>query len=408
MSEQIVLKEGAVITAHLGDYKLPTIMDIPELETVLLPGGAGPAPFETAAIGEMSNVAVPAAITNAVFDAVGVRLVELPVSAEKVLEGMSEKAQRGMRSLKLTVNGTAGRPRGRGQPAPRRFPARGFEAHGHQGGLQRRRVRRLHRPARRRADQLLPRLAAFMPTAARSRPSKAWPRATGCIRCRRRLSTHGGFQCGICTPGQIMAAKALLEANPHPTRAEIQHWMMGNLCRCTGYYKIIESIAAAAGANDVIPFTYLEASSLDETLALLAQHGDEAKLIAGGTGLVNLMKQRLVRPGFVIGLRALKPLAGIVEDGGLQDRRARHPAVARGFARRPPPRAAPGGSLPPRRDRAGAVDGDARRRGGARRSQPRHAAGSHRARCADRRPLGARRAQNPGGPVLHGLFRDGA
>lgn len=57
--------------------------------------------------------------------------------------------------------------------------------------------------------------------------------------------THGGFQCGICTPGQILAAKALLEANPRPTRAEIQHWMMGNLCRCTGYYKIIEAIAAA-------------------------------------------------------------------------------------------------------------------------------------------------------------------
>ena len=60
---------------------------------------------------------------------------------------------------------------------------------------------------------------------------------------------HGGFQCGICTPGQILAAKVLLEANPHPTKAEIQHWMMGNLCRCTGYYKIIESIEAAAQAE---------------------------------------------------------------------------------------------------------------------------------------------------------------
>ena len=60
---------------------------------------------------------------------------------------------------------------------------------------------------------------------------------------------HGGFQCGICTPGQILAAKALLDANPRPTRSEIQHWMMGNLCRCTGYYKIIESIAAASGAE---------------------------------------------------------------------------------------------------------------------------------------------------------------
>jgi carbon-monoxide dehydrogenase small subunit len=58
---------------------------------------------------------------------------------------------------------------------------------------------------------------------------------------------HGGFQCGICTPGQIMAAKSLLEAIPNPTEDEIKEWMMGNLCRCTGYYQIIDSIKAAAG-----------------------------------------------------------------------------------------------------------------------------------------------------------------
>jgi carbon-monoxide dehydrogenase small subunit len=57
---------------------------------------------------------------------------------------------------------------------------------------------------------------------------------------------YGGFQCGICTPGQIMAAKALLDVNPHPSKEEIQTWMMGNLCRCTGYYKIVESIQAVA------------------------------------------------------------------------------------------------------------------------------------------------------------------
>ncbi|MBX5489724.1 MAG: (2Fe-2S)-binding protein [Chloroflexi bacterium] len=55
---------------------------------------------------------------------------------------------------------------------------------------------------------------------------------------------YGGFQCGICTPGQIMAAKALLDHNPHPTREEVVEWMTGNLCRCTGYYKIIDSIMA--------------------------------------------------------------------------------------------------------------------------------------------------------------------
>lgn len=57
----------------------------------------------------------------------------------------------------------------------------------------------------------------------------------------------GGFQCGICTPGQIVAAKALLDFNPKPTKEEVREWMMGNLCRCTGYYKIIDSIVAAIG-----------------------------------------------------------------------------------------------------------------------------------------------------------------
>ena len=60
---------------------------------------------------------------------------------------------------------------------------------------------------------------------------------------------HGGFQCGICTPGQIMAAKALLDQAPDPSEEEIREWMMGNLCRCTGYYKILESIVKAVEAG---------------------------------------------------------------------------------------------------------------------------------------------------------------
>jgi len=57
---------------------------------------------------------------------------------------------------------------------------------------------------------------------------------------------HGGFQCGFCTPGMIMSAKALLDANPKPTEDEIKKGISGNFCRCTGYTKIIESIKAAA------------------------------------------------------------------------------------------------------------------------------------------------------------------
>ncbi|CAN7318890.1 (2Fe-2S)-binding protein [Variovorax paradoxus] len=57
---------------------------------------------------------------------------------------------------------------------------------------------------------------------------------------------HGAFQCGWCTPGMIMTAKALLAANPDPSEAEIRDAIRGNLCRCTGYVKIVEAIQAAA------------------------------------------------------------------------------------------------------------------------------------------------------------------
>ena len=61
---------------------------------------------------------------------------------------------------------------------------------------------------------------------------------------QRSFVQYGGFQCGICTPGQIMAAKALLDHNPNPTADQVKEWMSANLCRCTGYYKILESVMA--------------------------------------------------------------------------------------------------------------------------------------------------------------------
>lgn len=57
---------------------------------------------------------------------------------------------------------------------------------------------------------------------------------------------HAALQCGICTPGFLMAAKALLDRNPSPTESEVRFWIAGNLCRCTGYDKIVRAILAAA------------------------------------------------------------------------------------------------------------------------------------------------------------------
>ncbi len=63
---------------------------------------------------------------------------------------------------------------------------------------------------------------------------------------QKKFIEHGGIQCGFCTPGMIVAAKALLDNNPRPTREEIKQGIAGNLCRCTGYVKIIDAIEAAA------------------------------------------------------------------------------------------------------------------------------------------------------------------
>jgi carbon-monoxide dehydrogenase small subunit len=60
---------------------------------------------------------------------------------------------------------------------------------------------------------------------------------------------HGGLQCGYCTPGFIMTATALLDRNPRPTAEEVRAGLSGNLCRCTGYVGIVESILAAAEKN---------------------------------------------------------------------------------------------------------------------------------------------------------------
>ncbi len=63
---------------------------------------------------------------------------------------------------------------------------------------------------------------------------------------QRKFLEHAALQCGICTPGVLVAAKALLAKNPDPTETQVRYWLAGNLCRCTGYDKIVRAVMDAA------------------------------------------------------------------------------------------------------------------------------------------------------------------
>jgi CO/xanthine dehydrogenase Mo-binding subunit len=91
MTEELVVEDGHVTNTHLGDYKLPSILDAPELRTILVPSKGGLGPYDAKAIGELANNATAAAIANAVADACGARLYELPVTAERVYAALRQR-----------------------------------------------------------------------------------------------------------------------------------------------------------------------------------------------------------------------------------------------------------------------------------------------------------------------------
>jgi carbon-monoxide dehydrogenase large subunit len=94
LMEEMKTEDGRISTLSLGDFKLPTIQDIPPLTTVILQDQVGPGPFNAKAIGEGSISAVAPAIANAVADACGVRILDLPITAEKVYFALREKVAR--------------------------------------------------------------------------------------------------------------------------------------------------------------------------------------------------------------------------------------------------------------------------------------------------------------------------
>jgi xanthine dehydrogenase molybdenum-binding subunit len=93
MEDLEIDEEGRITTLSLGEYKLPTQVDIPPVRTILLPTEIGPGPFGAKAVGETTNSGVHPAISNAVRDAVGVRIKTYPVTAERVHEALQSRGQ---------------------------------------------------------------------------------------------------------------------------------------------------------------------------------------------------------------------------------------------------------------------------------------------------------------------------
>jgi CO/xanthine dehydrogenase Mo-binding subunit len=91
LTEEVILEKGVTITPSFSEYLLPTAMDVPDVQTILLESGDGVGPFGAKGVGEPSVCSVAPAIANAVFDAVGVRIYDLPITPEKVLKAIQEK-----------------------------------------------------------------------------------------------------------------------------------------------------------------------------------------------------------------------------------------------------------------------------------------------------------------------------
>ena len=138
------------------------------------------------------------------------------------------------------------RPHDPGAPPADRCPARRPGADRDEVGLCRRDLWRLQRAHRRRAQSACLLLAAAVQGRAITTIEGIAAVDGSLSPVQQAFLRHGGFQCGICTPGQVIAATALLAERPHPNASEVREWMTGNLCRCTGYDGIVASVLAAA------------------------------------------------------------------------------------------------------------------------------------------------------------------
>ena len=244
------MRDGRMANGQFTNYILPTAIDTPPIDLVLLERPWEHGPFGAKGIGELPMDGGAPAAVNAIADALAVDLDRIPATAERIARAWSAgAAPREIRlRLRLEVNG---RRRSVDVPPMKRLLDVLREDLALTGTKEGCGEGECGACAVLLDGELVNSclVAACQAEGTRVRTVEGLESTDGALHpVQEAFWRRGGAQCGICTPGMLMAAAALLAANPHPSEAAIREALAGNLCRCTGYVKIVEAVAAAAGS----------------------------------------------------------------------------------------------------------------------------------------------------------------
>ncbi|MBI5490762.1 MAG: molybdopterin-dependent oxidoreductase [Deltaproteobacteria bacterium] len=271
--EELLAPRGIVLNPDFGTYVIPTAADAPRVEPLIVEEPYPRGPHGAKGFGEQPLMAVAPAVIAAIHDAVGVRLSEIPATPERLLaalQGVADAAERtepgagcsapaapsaalipvrapagpSVVPVTLMVNGTEHQLRvGVGETLlhvlRERLRLTGTKKGCGKGECGACTVLLDGKPVN-----------ACLVLAADAQDAEVLTieglGANGLHPLQRAFVEHGAIQCGFCTPGLVLSAKALLDRDPDPDEAAIRRGIAGNLCRCTGYVKVVAAIRAAA------------------------------------------------------------------------------------------------------------------------------------------------------------------
>lgn len=265
LSEEVEVDgEGRIRSVNFDRYRIPKATAMPVLDAAIVENADPAGPWGAKSIGEPANELVAPAVCNAIFHATGVRVTRLPVRPHDLVQGLRSPApfeacgpvrpapaapaapSRPLHEMRLRVNGVLRSVRAGADTLLIDVLRERLRLTGTKRGCgigqcgtctvlvggKARRACRLKAAAVGDADVLT--IEGLAPPGGGLHP------------IQRAFVEAGAVHCGFCTPGMVLATKALLDRNPHPSDADIRRALAGNLCRCTGYEQIVAAVRAAA------------------------------------------------------------------------------------------------------------------------------------------------------------------